>query len=183
MEEPINTEYDEMYVSVSKNGNIYFQAKYPDGYGEWDIYCSKYVSGTYSTPQNLGYPINSSLTEAEPCIAPDESYIIISTIRESENIGNSDLYISFQRNDGSWSNLINLGNKINSRYSDKCPQVTKDGKYLFFLSYRPRRPEDQNIPDIYDELKEPFQKPYRKYGVDIYWVSTDCIDVIRGNTN
>ena len=47
-----------------------------------------------------------------------------------------DLFVSFRRTDGGWSEAVNLGPEINSPAIDICPMVSADGKYLFFLSQR-----------------------------------------------
>lgn len=46
--------------------------------------------------------------------------------------GGADLYISFRQIDGSWGAAINLGDKINTEFSEAYGSVSSDGKYLFF---------------------------------------------------
>ena len=72
-------------------------------------------------------------------VAPDESYMIISCRDHPENIGSGqgDLYITFRREDGTWTEEINMGVPINTRFGENCPQVTPDGKYFFFNRYDP----------------------------------------------
>lgn len=66
-----------------------------------------------------------------PFIAPDESYPIWDSDREG-GYGDSDLYISFRQEDGSWGPAINMGEGINPEFADAYGGVTSDGKYLFF---------------------------------------------------
>ena len=114
--------------SVDKNYNLYFSTTIAGGQGRNDIYCSKYVSGHYQAPKNLGSPVNTAGGEEMPFIAPDGSYLLFA--REM------DLYVSFRRPDGSWGQPASLGPEINSPAIDICPMVSADGKYLFFLSQR-----------------------------------------------
>ena len=45
----------------------------------------------------------------------------------------ADLFISFKNTNHSWTRAKNMGNTINTNVHELCPQVTPDGKYLFFI--------------------------------------------------
>lgn len=92
-----------------------------------------------------------------PFIAPDESYLLFDSERES-GYGDSDIYISFRLKDGSWGVPINLGDKINTEAWEACASVTPDGKYLFF--------NRNMIPGSYEN-------------VDIFWVDAQIIEILR----
>jgi Tol biopolymer transport system component len=62
--------------------------------------------------------------------------MIVNSSGRPDDLGNSDLYISFKKEDGSWTKLKNMGNKINSPETDYCPMLSPDGKYFFFTSKR-----------------------------------------------
>ncbi|HCY74392.1 MAG TPA: hypothetical protein DHV28_00590 [Ignavibacteriales bacterium] len=83
--------------------------------------------------QSLGIPLNSSAQENDFYIARDESYIFFS---RNTTGGAGDIYLSFKRNDGRWTNPKNLGEPINKPgYSWEYGQfVTNNNKYLFFTS-------------------------------------------------
>lgn len=89
----------------------------------------------------LGPEINKGDFIAHPYIAPDESYLMWDVERE-DGYGNSDIYISFKDKWGSWSPAENMGSLINTEYHDSSPQVTPDGKYLFFKRTAPQVMED-----------------------------------------
>src|SRR4030095_15510829 len=72
----VNSDTNEWFPTVSKNGNLYFGSERPGGKGICDLYVSRLVNGEYQTPENLGEPINTAANEVEPFIAPDGSYII-----------------------------------------------------------------------------------------------------------
>ena len=48
--------------------------------------------------------------------------------------GFHDLYISFQNDNGSWSEAQNMGSNINSDYEDFAPLISPDGNYLFYIT-------------------------------------------------
>jgi Tol biopolymer transport system component len=100
-------------------------------YGRWDIYRAEYKVGQYVNVQNIGFPVNSKVSDADPAVAPDESYLLFCSHRP-DGFGKSDLYITFRKQDGTWSTPQNMGPDINTPYSEEKPYITCDGKYLFF---------------------------------------------------
>jgi hypothetical protein len=134
------------HPTISDSGNLYFGSK---GF----IYRAHRIDDTtYSEPCKFDDPaINlKGSRNAEPCIAADESFLIFSSDRTG-GYGNNDLYITFKKNNTSWTNPKNLGPKINSEGSDFSPSITPDGKFLLFA-------KDNRVTR------------------DIYWVSTGFIE-------
>jgi Tol biopolymer transport system component len=123
------------YQSITNDGTLYFAS--PGEIGDLDIHCSRFIGGSYTTPMNLGRPLNTEYSEADLFIARDESFIIASCWDRPDNNGESDLYISFRKRDGSWTRLINMGEPINDKYIENCPMISPDGKYFFFIRYNP----------------------------------------------
>jgi Tol biopolymer transport system component len=127
---PVGVGGDDDYPSVAANGTLYFGSTREGGKGRVDLYRVRRVKGKYRTAENLGDAINTPETEADPYIAPDESYLIFTSTRPG-GFGRGDLYISFNRK-GVWTTPKNLGAKVNTDVFDYTPLVTPDGKYLFF---------------------------------------------------
>lgn len=91
------------------------------------------INGDDTTIKSLGTPLNKPGFNGDFYIAPDESYIIIST-NESPDY-ESELYISFRKKDASWTKPISLGENINRGKAHRFGQyVSPDGKYLFYTS-------------------------------------------------
>ena len=53
-------------------------------------------------PVNLGPAVNSSASDFDPFVAPDQSFVIFSSTRDGGS-GGGDLHISFRTSDGGWS--------------------------------------------------------------------------------
>lgn len=117
------------YPSVATNGTLYFGSS-RDGSRGIDLYRARLVNGQYETPQNLGDVINSEKSDADPYIAPDESYLIFASSRPG-GLGEGDLYISFNRN-GNWTAPRSLGELVNSPDWDYTPLISRDGQTFFF---------------------------------------------------
>ncbi len=88
----INTEQDERMVFVHPNGNeIYFSSNGHASVGGYDIYKSTFVDGKWTTPQNLGYPINTFDDEINFSITQDRKKAYISKYAE-DGFGGLDLF-------------------------------------------------------------------------------------------
>jgi pimeloyl-ACP methyl ester carboxylesterase len=124
------------YPSLTADGILYFAHSNVEVFG---IYRSKPINGAYGTPEHVFTAVDSIDTEGDMFVAPDESYMIISCWDHPGNIGSGqgDLYITFQKDDGTWTEEINMGELINTQYGENCPQVSPDGKYFFFNRYNP----------------------------------------------
>jgi len=134
----INTEkYYENYPSVTREGTIYYMSRREVGVGSI-VWRSRNIDGYYAEAENVDRPVNSETVEADPFVAPDESYLIIGQKKDG-GFGQYDLYVYFQKVDGTWSNPINMGENVNSPEYEIRPYVTPDGKYLFFTSNRSKK--------------------------------------------
>jgi len=139
---PVNTLSVEFYPTVTRDGTLYFCSNRQGGKGGFDIYRSRLADGKYGEPENPGDAINTQFSDLQPFIAADESFLIfVSTGRLDETMARNfyyprgDLYISYQR-DGVWTVAKNLGPKVNTPAAESRPNMSPDGKYLFFTSER-----------------------------------------------
>jgi Tol biopolymer transport system component len=132
LDSPVNSEYAELFFNQSKNGTIYFTSNRVGGIGKWDIYYVKSNNGKYEKLENIGSPINQ-LYAWDPCITPDESYLIFGAGR-ANGYGQSDLYVSFKKN-GAWTEPKNLGSEINTKDNEFGPFLSPDNKFLFFCRH------------------------------------------------
>lgn len=139
-----------MRLTASAAGTYVFDEREEIG----TIWHSRLVDGKREEPKAFSKEINKGKWIAHPFIAPDESYLIWDSEREG-GYGDSDLYISFRQEDGSWGRAINMGEDINTEREDIYGSVTPDGKYLFFHTYL-------------DEGK-----------ADIFWVDAQIIENLR----
>lgn len=139
-----------MRLTESAKGTYFFD----DVDSKIPIRYSRLINGKHEKPKTLDIDIGP--WNAHPFIAPDESYLIWDDQRES-GFGKADIYISYKMKDGSWSASINLGDKINTEFSEAYGSVSADGKYFFF---------------------------HRGYGgdkADIHWVDAQFIEQLRPN--
>ncbi len=165
MEKPLNKPgSNECQPTIAKSGTIYFIGTYDKSKAGFGLYFSKYEKGTHQKPVLMDERFNNLVIDWTPYIAPDERYIIFSSSREGE-FGDGDLYICFRQKDGSWGKVMNMGNKINTEAQERFPNVSPDGKYLFFN-------RTQKIPGA------DANGPGNGKG-DVYWVDAGVIEDLR----
>jgi len=99
-----------------------------------DIYYSRFLKGSFGKPVKLSNAVNTAKDEYNSFIAPDETYLIFSSMGLKDHYGGGDLYISFRKENGAWSKAVNMGPAVNTSSHEYCPSVSPDGKYIFFSS-------------------------------------------------
>ncbi len=121
------------------------------------------INGTDTIIKNLGMPISTTSNEGDYFIARDESYIIHA--RSTPPMA-GDLYISYKKADGTWTNSKSLGSKINlpNPSWEYGPFVTRDNKFLFFSRGEIAMPSYSTywvkIDNVIDSLKYTNFVPY-----------------------
>ncbi len=143
---PPNSVQAQYHSCIVADTSIYFSSN------SGTICRSQYRNGVYQPRTTLPYPINNaneSQTWGDPFVSPDESFLILKSTRYG-GFGGNDIYISYCKEDKSWTNPKNLGNKINTAGEETSGDITFDGKYMTF----------------------------GRNG-DLYWVSTSFIDSLR----
>lgn len=151
---PVNGGSRSLYPSVTRSGSMYFQGIFPESFGGRDIYKSEYHDGHFHAPENVGDAVNTSYSEGDVLIAPDERFLVVCIGDKPDGYGKGDLYVSFKQSDGTWSKAKNMGETINTEHTEYCPALSPDGKYFFFTSGRTGNG-------------------------DIYWVDAKIIDEMR----
>ena len=139
---PVNTEMNEGAPAFSPDGRfIIFTAceKYDEyganrtGFGSCDFFYTKKVGKSWSVPENIGQPVNSGAWETQPSISSDGKTLYF--IRGSKgNHNNSDIYYSTRKDDGTWSDPVNIGDEINTPLREESVFIHPDNKTLYFSS-------------------------------------------------
>ncbi|MFI5150847.1 MAG: hypothetical protein ACHQRM_14015 [Bacteroidia bacterium] len=88
----INTPYDEGGIYITPDGKtLFFCSEGHNSMGGYDIFKSTNVNGKWTTPVNLGYPINSVNNETSFCMSVDGNTGYISSNRPG-GLGERDIY-------------------------------------------------------------------------------------------
>ena len=117
-------------ASITKRGAIYFI----EATRSHDIYRAECINGFYSSAEKLDPPINSDIADWQVFIDPDDEYIIFGRYQIPDPSHENGVYVSFRKQDESWSEPVDMGTAINGDHGGYWPYVTPDKKYFFFVS-------------------------------------------------
>lgn len=165
----VNSDKNEFYPSVTKNGNLYFTVEADYGKGSEDIVVCKRTGSGYSKPESLPEDINTKYDEFNAFVDPDEQFIIFSSYGRPDDMGGGDLYISHKDSGGNWTAVKHLPPPLNSVSLDYCPFVSWDKQYLIFTSNRMDKAFKNGKVKNYQQLKEMLTSTGNGWD-DIYWV-------------
>jgi len=141
-------------VSLLKDGTLYFGSARAGGFGQEDIYRSRLLNGKYTTPENLGSSINSEFIEASVFVAPDESYLLFTRIKMENREPDINFFVSYRKRDGTWTQAVDISERLDSKSSAFWIGLSPDGKYIFFVKRKGR-------------------------ASDMYWVSSRILDEFK----
>ena len=143
---PVNSTYFDVAPEISADGlALFFVSNRPGGFGGgefWpgaDIWVTtrRTTSDAWGSPENLGPSVNSPYHDGILSVSADGKTLYLSSDRPG-GIGGLDIWVA-TRDDGAgvFGPALNLGSPINTVGDDFAPEVTADGKKLFFASSRP----------------------------------------------
>jgi outer membrane protein OmpA-like peptidoglycan-associated protein len=131
---PINNNDHNAISTISADGkNIYLVNAYlPDGKYKQGLSVSKKTNKGWAFPKEIkinDYYNNAKYTEFS--LAPSGK-VLVMACKRLETYGEKDLYVSFMKNDGTWSKPINMGANINTVQDEGTPFIASDSKTLYF---------------------------------------------------
>lgn len=120
--------------SVARDGSLYFMDRV-DGKGPFKLWRAQAKDGTWlpAVLQALG---DAAAQQVDPCVAPDESFIVFS----AKGAGSDDrerLFIA-RRDGGAWGPAVDLGDAVNGHGDNDANEsrLGPDGRTLYFASDR-----------------------------------------------
>jgi len=163
---PVNTAYYDQAPSISADGlSLYFSSYIrPGGYGSDDLWVTTRasVSDPWGPPVNLGATVNSSSYDTMPSISADGLVLFFMSGRAG-GLGGDDLWFTSRatKNDP-WDSPVNLGATINSSLNEACPDISADGRMLFFSDHMlgPFRPGGYGGQDIWITTRATTNNPW-----------------------
>lgn len=130
----VNSSYNENGMCLSLDGNqLFFSSDRSGGTGGYDIYLTKRDSaGTWSSPQNLAFPINTGSDECYPNLSIDGKTLFYSSNGLINiGVGGFDVFYTNLLPNGKWSNPQSLNKPINGPGDDIGFYHSGEGKRFF----------------------------------------------------
>lgn len=121
---------NEATIAVSPDeGKIYV---YQDISGGGDIYFSDFRENKFEDLRIFkARKVNTKYWETHCTVTPDGTRMFFTSDRP-EGLGGRDIYYINKNKDGSWSEPINMGPTINTKYDEESPFIAIDNKTLYF---------------------------------------------------
>lgn len=141
----VNTPYTELYPCLSSDDlTLYFSDSYsgsprPGGLGGGDIWMTTRTSRDepWTTPVNLGAPVNSTNLDMSPTVSADGLTLVFNSNNRAGGLGSWDLWMSTRPGlQDAWGQPVNLGSAVNSGNWEGESGLSADGRALIFGSGR-----------------------------------------------
>lgn len=135
MGKPVNTQYWESQPTFGADGKtIYFTSNRPGGKGKCDIWqTTMKEDGVFTTPVNVGEPINTAGDELAPYLHPNGTVLYFASTGHP-GMGGQDLFYSLQNSNGTWNQPVNMGYPINTAADETNIVVNAKGTRGFISS-------------------------------------------------
>lgn len=134
---PFNSnQYSTAHPALSTDEKkLYFASDMPGTLGQSDLYSVTINNdGSFGKPENLGSSINTEGRETFPFISGDNEIYFASDGRPG--LGGLDVYVSKINNDGSFTEVQNVGAPINGQQDDFAFIINSENRKGFFSSNR-----------------------------------------------
>jgi OOP family OmpA-OmpF porin len=164
LSEVLNRDQYNTILSISPDGQtILLKGAYVNGtYETRGFSISNKTTAGWTVPVKVEIPGYEQMSKGKNeygYLTMDGKAILLAFARK-KNSEDDDLYVSFFE-DGRWTRPLELGDEINTKYSETTPFLSADGKTLYFSS---DRPGGQGSQDIYltrrlDDTWQHWRKP------------------------
>ncbi|TPV93908.1 MAG: hypothetical protein B7733_18095 [Myxococcales bacterium FL481] len=129
--ETVNTDAQELYPTLTRDGTLYFNSDRDDGLGGWDIWLARRDRRAFTAPVNAGPAINTEAWEFNPSPSADGRLLFFASMLRPDH-EDPDLYFA-RRVDGAWTPANNLGDCVNTPAGEFHPSLSADGRQLLFV--------------------------------------------------
>jgi outer membrane protein OmpA-like peptidoglycan-associated protein/tetratricopeptide (TPR) repeat protein len=138
----VNSSGNEDSPFIQQDGKtLYFGSDGHVGLGEHDIFKTEMKDGKWSTPKNIGYPINSAEYESFFVISPDNKTGYFSSSRE-DRIGGTDLYVVNFLEDKPQSVIKHEPIVVETKVEEKPVLIASNEPVIAEIKPEPEKPKE-----------------------------------------
>lgn len=167
----LNSPYTEIYPIFYDNNKFFWTVEKSMNDDKPKTYSADYDGDDFINKKESNLFPNINKTVYVWDISDDGNFVLLSMDVPEKGL---DLFVSFKL-DGFYGKPKNLGEDVNSKFMEKDAKISPDGKYIFFVSNR--KTMGSNPKKLWNS--ELLNENSSGFGADIYWVSTEVIDLLR----
>lgn len=127
----VNSPADELYPSVTVEGDVYFASDRSDGLGAFDLWRTRRSQGA-TAPENLGPVLNGAGLEFNPWISAHGELLLWTRLNAPDGYGLGDLYVSVDLGHG-FLPPRNLGPCVNTQHDEYHASPRLESGELYFV--------------------------------------------------
>lgn len=138
LEKPLNNAGPNAVISITPDNNSMLIM---NQYNEDGTQKSSGISFSYRTENGWSLPKDITIknfynraSTNEYALSADRK-VLFMCIQRDDSYGEKDVYVSFLQPDGSFSEPLNIGNKVNTSKGELTPFIAADGVTLYFATY------------------------------------------------
>jgi tetratricopeptide (TPR) repeat protein len=98
------------------------------------VFRSEMKEGKWTSPKNMPGKLRSKYRETTMCFSPDGKAFYFVSDNEKMTMGGKDILVSEKDAQGKWTDPVNIGKEINTKYDEEGVFISPDGNILYFSS-------------------------------------------------
>lgn len=138
----VNSPADELYPSVTADGELFFASDRDAEARGWDIFRADASGDGFAEAEPIAGAVNTEIWEFNPWISADGAVLVFTALDRPGGLGLGDLWASFRGEDGAWGPVLNLGPCVNTALDEYHPAIDRGRLFFVRHGYEPWTPGD-----------------------------------------
>ncbi len=138
LSKPINNKHPNFVSAITPDGKsvmLVLGNKYKEnGKMAAGVSISTRIEDGWSVPKNFSIENDYNYSPKANYFIANNRKVLIMSVERDDSYGDRDLYVSFFREDSTWSDPVNMGPVINTAAEESSPFLAADDKTLYFSS-------------------------------------------------
>ncbi len=135
---PVNNKEPNFVSAITPDGNsvmLVLGNKYREnGKMAAGVSISTRIEDGWTTPKNFDIENDYNYSPKANYFIANNRKVLILSVERDDSYGDRDLYVSFFRDDSTWSEPVNMGPMVNTAGEDSSPFLAADDKTMYFSS-------------------------------------------------
>ncbi len=132
---PLNNKGPNFVCSITPNGDLLLGNQYKkNGKMMAGVSISYYKNQKWTAPIALNIENDYNISDKGNYFLSNSGEVLLMSVTRGDTHGDRDIYVSFKKRNGDWSEPKNIGSTVNTASVESSPFLTSDDKTLYFSS-------------------------------------------------